>query len=128
MKIEFESEEEQTTESLWAEIDRFIFKEGFPESRWFRSCEEQEVYIRRCKKIIKHVSIDFIVVANIHTQEADQKKGHFTRFLDHLESLNVNLYVENVHNPCLSPLLIRHGFKRVVMDAPDLCYFKLTKK
>ena len=108
------------------EIDQFIFKvSSIPESRWFWNSSKQEVYLRRTKKWINKDPLDFIVIANIQTRENDQKKGYFSRFLDHLETLDVNRYVENVFNPDLAKFLLKRGFVlENRMDVLD-CYYKL---
>ena len=111
---------------LIEKIDRFIKGTGLPTNGWFYHCPEQEVYLRRNKKIIGSDLFNFIVIANISTEEKNQKKGHFKRFLNHLESLELNIYVENVHNPNLAEFLPKVGFQLLVQEGSDDCYYKFS--
>lgn len=69
---------------------------------------------------------DSLDIANVDVAERHQKQGHFTRFLALAERLNPwpVLYLENVHNPVLLPLVERSGF--VPHPSLSACFFKKT--
>lgn len=64
-------------------------------SMWL-NLSNMEVYLRHSTRKINGETHHFIDVANVLVYEKGQ--GSFTAFIDFLESLGVNIYVENVHN------------------------------
>lgn len=111
------------------EIKRFVTKKSmFAQNGWFFNSEEQEVYLRaNAKRSIDGKLVTFVDIANIKTEEQNQKKGAFTKFLDFLESLKVNIYIESILNPVLIPFLIKRGFKKDEREGYNNCYYKLAE-
>jgi len=111
------------------DVENFILQKGLSpiRSRWIYHCEEQEVYLRIGPKIIENKKVECIQIANIHTQEKNQKKGIFTGFLKWLEKFDQAVYVENAHNPCLPPFLLKNGFKHNETPGYEYDYYKLKQ-
>jgi len=122
--------EKETLDLFRPEIARFIRGNkltpgSVPRSRWMYHCEEQEVYLRLGKKIIEGQIIDLIQIANIRTEEENQRKGIFTGFLKWLEQFDMGIYVENTHNPDLARFLLKIGFKQNQSLDHEFDYYRL---
>jgi len=109
-------------------IERFLKSKELPNNGWFHHCEEQVVYLRKSIRRIEGVNYSFVDIANILTEEKDQKRGHLTRFITHLEKLGYNLYVENAGNPVLPPFLCRIGFIQDPRMGYEECFYKIVNK
>ncbi len=109
-------------------IERFLESKGIPSNGWFYHCEEQEVYLRKSVKRIAGINYKFVDIANIRTEEGNQKKGHLTRFISHLEKLGYNIYVENACNPVLPPFLWKQGFVPDPRMGYEKCFYKIVNK
>jgi hypothetical protein len=42
-----------------------------------------------------------------------QGKGYFKAFMQHIESYNMPVYVENIFNPALTGMLIKNGYEKI---------------
>lgn len=85
------------------------------------------VYVRLGHRVFSQGVIeDSLDIATVDVVESEQRKGHFTRFLDLAERLNPwpILYIENVHNSVLLPVINRTGF----LPHPHLplCFYKVN--
>jgi hypothetical protein len=72
-----------------------------------------EVYIRK-SEIPTELGRN-LQIANVSVPAQEQQHGHFTRFLDMIETYARDnqwdsVYVENVLNPVLERFLLKHGY------------------
>jgi len=105
-------------------IENFIKQKGFPTNGWFYTCENQEVYLRKSRRMINGKHVQFIDIANIKTHEAHQGKGRLTNFLSFLKDLGLNIYFENVLNEILIPFLLKNGYAEDVNN--EKCFYKIS--
>ena len=121
--------DQYTEEMFLKEVKRYLIdglSKPFCRTRWMWHCEEQEVYLRIGPKIIDGAIVNFIQIANIRTDEENQKKGKFTQFLKWFEQFKTGIYVENAHNPILPPFLLKNGFKNNTTMGHEYDYYKLA--
>lgn len=93
-----------------------------------------EVYIRK-SEIPTELGRN-LQIANVSVPERDQQHGHFTRFLDHIESYAKenkwdSVYVENILNPVLERFLLKRGytlFKKDWLAQWPPCMFKRIER
>jgi hypothetical protein len=86
-------------------------------ARIFSNILNKDLYYQKC-------------IANVSIKPRYQKRGIFTKILDALMSLNSpeNIYVENIFNPVIIPLLKRKGFNQIQNSSELICYFKPKTK
>ena len=75
------------------------------------------VYVRKSKRLfleVEGVLLPAIDIANIQIKKHNQGKGYFKEFIQHVESLGVNVFVESVQNKQLKENLLKHGYKQTL--------------
>lgn len=69
------------------------------------------VYVRKGYHMYEGMILNTLDIANISTiSEEYQGKGHFKSFMNKVESVGKPVWVENIHNPLLSRMLVKHGY------------------
>lgn len=105
---------------------------SFPRSQWI-SDGVMQVYVRTGPRYVKGEMRRGITIANVEVVAAEQRRGHFSRFLaqveDHVRTHDLGfLFVEGVLNPALANHLTKRGYERLPMiGAPEVLgdYVKL---
>lgn len=84
-----------------------------------------EMYLRHSVRLsppdyIKFVP--FIDIANVITRQS--RKGIFTELITQIETLPINIYVENVYNRHLYLFLIKRGYQDFAISS-DRCVYSM---
>lgn len=97
------------------QYEKFLSTKSNFQSRWIKYDRVLNIYVRRSKHLNKDTKeyVDFIDLANFSIySENHKRKGTFTRFLKFAISKGDNIFIENVLNYSILPLILRHGFKK----------------
>lgn len=69
------------------------------------------VYVRKGYHVYDGMILNTLDIANISTiSEQYQGKGYFKTFMKKAESIGKPIWVECIHNPLLSRMLVKHGY------------------
>ena len=82
-----------------------------------------EVYMRHSVRMHDGVTTRCIDVANVIAEP--KETGAFTRFMQSLERMPVNIYVENVFNRRLEVWLEKRGYRSVAPSCYPRCYMSM---
>lgn len=82
------------------------------------------VYVRKGSHLIDGELVKTIDIANIQSAPEYQHNGYFRSFMRHVESYKVPVYVENIHNPLLTDILVRNGYRVIDPEALLTCVIK----
>ena len=87
-------------------------------NRWFSFDEfHLKAYIRLTNRYIKGEVVMAIDMANVEVDAEYQRKGHFTKFINELESIAKHtdriLYVESIQHEYLYDSLLKRGYQEI---------------
>lgn len=87
-----------------------------------------DLYIRKSFRFVDMEKIETLEISSITVKEKYQKKGIFTGLLKHcMENWDHSIYVENIMEENIIPLLIREGFKEHYPGIAP-CYILIRSK
>ncbi len=116
---------------LYRAIDQFLTADddsSFGNAQWLKG-RYTRLYLRRntYHSLDTDLSLRMLDVANVTVLPKYQSRGVFTNLMNWLETKNLPLYIENVHEERLNGFFLRRGYRRV-QHLIDHCYYKLPQE
>ncbi len=99
--------------SIIDEVDKFMLSSTT--NKWIGD-NYLMVYVRKGRRIIDGSIYNTFDVANIKNEPKFQCKGHFKAFMLKVESLDLPVFVECIHNPNLVTMLVKNGYNIIKQD------------
>lgn len=98
----------KTDDVIHSNLDSFISSSRTTE--WLTG-DVLSVFVRKGIRKLDDSILHTLDVANINTiPDVYKGKGYFKSFMLKVESIGLPVYVENIHNPLLTQMLIKHGY------------------
>lgn len=83
------------------------------------------VYVRKGIHYIEGQKLHMLDIANIESVPKHKGKGWFKDFMLKVESFGLPIFVENIHNPNLLVMLLKHGYREIHSDTTAKHVYKL---